>query len=866
MKKEKKVQSGKAARRKAAIVKAIKSMALPVILCAIIVAGVYFVVTFQAKDKELKDIEIKGYDGGTDPIVLENDSLKFTLDPVTTQFEIMVKETGKVWYSTPPDAANDAMALAAEKNKLQSTLIMSFSKDTGLETVYNNFGYGVNNGLYEIETGSDFVKINYTLGDIEREYIIPPVITATEFDEWLGKMAKTDASKVKEYYKKYDINKLGRNDNKEELLAMYPIMETEVIYVLRDSANSKRRVTFEQLFADAGYTMEDYEAHKALAQSEMTTDKPIFNVSMVYRLEGDELVVEVPFSEMEYQEDTPIYTISMLPYFGAGGVADEGFLMVPEGGGAIINFNNGKTSQNQYYTNMYGRDYALVLEDLVNYPSASFNAFGIANGEDSFICMLEGGAPYAAIQADIAGKNHSYNFANAVYTVCYREKYDVGQIANSDIYVYIEDLPDETLSQRYRFVDSNSYIDMAKEYQDYLFDNYGDVLTANTDTSTPVTFEIVGAVDKVRQILGIPTSMPLKLTTFDEAGQMITELKNDGIDNMSVKLTGWCNGGVKQQMLTKVKPISSLGGKKDLEALVDTAKNLGVDLYLEGITQYAHNSNIFDGFFSYADAAKTIAKERAELFQYSAVTYAAREGADSYWLLHTDLAHEMTDNLIKATTGYGTGVAFKDLGMDLSSDFYKKDVRSRQSVMNDQVEKLKAVKASGQNVMINFGNMYALPYSEVVTNMELDGNKHTILDANVPFLQTAIHGYINYTGTPINITGNDVIEVLTAAEYGAGLHFTFMRETAFALQKTLYTEYYGSDYATWHDRMLEIYTRYNSELGHTYNQQIVDHQVFTEDVRCTTYEDGTKVYVNYGNKDYTTEDGLVPANDYKVIR
>ena len=866
MKKEKKVQSGKAARRKAAIVKAIKSMALPVILCAIIAAGIYFVVTFQAKEKEQKNIEIRGYDGTTDPIVLENDSLKFTLDPVTTQFEILVKETGKVWYSTPQDAANDVLALPAEKSKLQSTLIMSFSRDTGLETVYNNFGYGVNNGLYEIETGTDFVKIKYTLGDIEREYIIPPVITATEFDEWLGKMDKKDASKVKEYYKKYDINKLGRNDNKEELLAMYPIMETEVIYVLRDSANSKRRVTFEQLFAEAGYTMEDYEAHKALAQSEMTTDKPVFNVSMVYRLEGDELVVEVPFSEMEYQEETPIYTISMLPYFGAGSTTDEGFLMVPEGGGAIINFNNGKTAQNQYYTNMYGRDYALVLEDLVNYPSANFNAFGIANGEDSYICMLEGGAPYAAVQADISGKNHSYNYVNAVYTVCYREKYDVGSIASSDIYVYIEDLPDETLSQRYRFVNSNSYIDMAKEYQDYLMDNYGDVITANTDTSTPVTLEIVGAVDKVRQILGIPTSMPLKLTTFDEAGQMITELKNEGIDNMSVKLTGWCNGGVKQQLLTKVKPIGSLGGKKDLEALVDTANGLGVDLYLEGITQYAHNSNIFDGFFSYADAAKTIAKERAELFQYSAVTYAAREGADSYWLLHTDLANEMTDNLIKATSGYGTGVAFKDLGMDLSSDFYKKDVRSRQSVMNDQIEKLKAVKASGQNVMINVGNMYALPYSEVITNMDLDGSKHTILDANIPFLQTAIHGYINYTGTPINITGNDVTEVLTAAEYGAGLHFSLMRETAFALQKTLYTEYYGSDYAAWHDRMLEIYTRYNSELGHTYNQQIVDHQVFTEDVRCTTYEDGTKVYVNYGNEEYTTEDGLVPANDYKVIR
>lgn len=35
----------------------------------------------------------------------------------------------------------------------------------------------------------------------------------------------------------------------------------------------------------------------------------------------------------------------------------------------------------------------------------------------------------------------------------------------------------------------------------------------------------------------------------------------------------------------------------------------------------------------------------------------------------------------------------------------------------------------------------------------------------------------------------------------------------------------------------------------------------------TVYEDGTKVYVNYNNEDYKTEDGRVlPARDYLVVR
>ena len=34
--------------------------------------------------------------------------------------------------------------------------------------------------------------INYTLGDIEREYYIPPVSTEEKFNEWLFKMEKKD--------------------------------------------------------------------------------------------------------------------------------------------------------------------------------------------------------------------------------------------------------------------------------------------------------------------------------------------------------------------------------------------------------------------------------------------------------------------------------------------------------------------------------------------------------------------------------------------------------------------------------------------------------------------------------------------------
>lgn len=860
----------KAARKaelKKALIRQLKSLIAPGIIALIILIGVLIILNYRDTEEEDEIIRVNSWEGEETELVLENEALKFVLDPSNTHFTLEVKSSGKVWYSNPEDGASDPLALTSEKGRLQSTMEIIWSTQNGVDAKYNNYDYSIEKGVYDIEMGGDYIKVCYSIGDTEKEYIIPPVITDENFQKWLGLMDQTNSTLVKEYYKKYDINNLSKKDDREQLLADYPIMADEVIWVLRSTIKDNLKKKFEGIFEEVGYTMEDYQADKDLNFAESSFDKPIYNVNVIYRLDGDDLVVEVPLREIEYKSDYPISNLTVLPFFGAGGTEDEGFLLVPEGGGALINFNNGKSSQNDYYANMYGWDMALNREAVVHNTRNYFNVYGISQGNDSFICILEDGAAYASIRADISGRLNSYNYTHAVYSIALREKYNVGEIANSSIYVYIPELPEGSLVQRYSFVNSGSYTDMAKDYQAYLADKYEGYLTVNEDTEVPVAVEIVGAVDKVKQILGVPVSRPLKLTSFKEAANIITDLKSNGVNNMSVKLTGWANGGIQQKMLSRVKPISGLGGRKELQNTVNTAKELGVDFYLDGVTQYAYDSGILDGFFVFTDSARLISKEKAELFEYNPVSYGKRESLDSYYLLHPDLAAEMTDNLAAAASKYGTGISFRETGKDLSADYYVKDIRHRQEVQNQQVEQIKALADQGQQIMINMGNDYLAPYCDMVTNMDLRGSEYTIIDTYVPFYQMALHGYVNYTGEALNLTGETEDELLCSAEYGAGLSFTLMNETAFVLQKTLYTEYYGSDYAAWHDRLMEIYTRYNEELGHTFNQKMIGHEQINSDLSCTIYEDGTLVYVNYSYLDQTAEDGtVVPARDYKVVR
>lgn len=841
---------------------------IAVILVAAIGGGLWYLISTQDNGQgEERIVVAHGYEGPESSYILENDNLKFELDWETTQFTVTDKKTGTQWFSNPQDIESDSISLPAEKEKLNSTLLLTYSTKNGVDTLFNNYFYSIVNKTYEIEQGSDYIKVMYSIGKVDKEYVIPNVITDANMIALMDKLSKSEAAKIKDYYKKYDINNPGKKDNVDELKERYPIYETEPIWAIRDTTKENMKRKLEEYFANAGYTVEDWERDKALDTTVTVTDKPVFNINIVYRLDGEDLLVELPLNEMEYKESYPIYSVSVLPYFGAGSKNDTGYMVVPEGGGAVIDFNNGKVTQQPYYSNMYGWDMAQERKTLVTETRVGFNAFGISRNGKSLLCVIESGAPYAAIEAEIAGKNHGFNQVDAKYNVLHRNQYDVGGRTTAAMFVYEDDMPDESIVQRYRFVDSDSYVDMAHAYGDYIRTKYEGYFDKNTDAEAPVVVEILGAVDKIKQICGIPVLRPLKLTTYKEAQNMVADLYENGFENMSVKLTGWANGGVQQKVLTKIKTVSELGSKKDLKNMIDEAAKLGVTVYLDGVTNYAYNSNLFDGYSYYQDTAKYVSKERVELYDYSTVSYQQLKANDAYYLLKASMVWDMADNLVDTASKYNAGVSFRDYGYVLSADYNKDDLVSRQASMLHQKEQLKGYVDASKKIMINSGNDYAVPYADVITNMDFSGMAYSIIDRTIPFYQIAIHGYVNYTGESLNLAQNCNDELLRSAEYGAGLSFTFMDETAFALQSTLYTQYFGADYESWRDEAVKIYNRYNNELGGIFNQTIVDHKYETATLTCTTYEDNTKVYVNYGYEDVTAADGTkVPARDYTVSK
>ena len=72
------------------------------------------------------------------------------------------------------------------------------------------------------------------------------------------------------------------------------------------------------------------------------------------------LSARILFDEIEEYAEVLITNISLLPYFGAGTTADEGYILIPDGSGAVVEFNSGRVGMERFSKDIYGRDMVLT--------------------------------------------------------------------------------------------------------------------------------------------------------------------------------------------------------------------------------------------------------------------------------------------------------------------------------------------------------------------------------------------------------------------------------------------------------------------------------------------------------------------------
>jgi hypothetical protein len=629
----------------------------------------------------------------------------------------------------------------------------------------------------------------------------------------------------------------------------------------------------EGYFKEAGYTYDDYFEDASKYSAGGSFDKPAFSLTLRYALDGKSLVVNVPFDQIAYRPAYPILQLAVLPFMGAGGLNDQGYMLVPDSSGALIYFNNKKQSQLPYSIRVYGWDEAMPREAIVSDNKALFPAFGIHKNGNALLCVIEEGASYASIRADVSGRNASWNRVYPLFDMVHGAKMDITGRNEREVYLYESTLPaGENITLRYTMCEKPGYMGMAEEYREWLLNKYPALANRSSadrasQRSIPLAVELIGAVNKTQHRLGLPADLPLRLTSYSEMQSMINDFGNYGWNNLKIKLNGWFNRSVDHSVPTKIKLIKQLGSKKDFHGIVSAAEKNNFKLYPEADFFYMKDVKNFSGFNIYRDAARYVNRERIQKYPFSFVWFGERKqwGKLSYIARPASMMR-IIDNFFPKLSALGIqNIAFRNFGSRLAGDYREKRHVSREASMLMRQEKLEQLKNSGKEIIVNTGFVYAVPWADLITDMIIEDQGFGITDVSVPFLPIVLHGIVPYTGRAINLAEDYTKNLLKSIESGAGLYFSFMKEETAELQETKFRQFYANEYDKWVGDADALYKKITADFGHLYNQKIVNHVILSPNVTITEYEDGTKVIVNASDFDTSYNGVSIKAESYKII-
>ena len=209
-----------------------------------------------------------------------------------------------------------------------------------------------------------------------------------------------------------------------------------------------------------------------------------FTIPVEYTLNEDSLKVSCDTSKIKEEnisvKDGKVLTqISLTPSFGAASSEEDGYMIVPDGSGAVIEYNNGKSSYSSSYSQkVYGRDYTIVpLTASKVTEQAYMPVAATVSGKKALVAVATSGDANVSVNAQVNGQNNqTYN--NVYFSFEVRTSDDFYLSGESDpLKVFQEGkLTQEEISVTYYPIakkDDVNYADCAKVYRNYLIENKG---------------------------------------------------------------------------------------------------------------------------------------------------------------------------------------------------------------------------------------------------------------------------------------------------------------------------------------------------------------------------------------------------------
>ena len=601
-----------------------------------------------------------------------------------------------------------------------------------------------------------------------------------------------------------------------------------------------------------------------------------FTIPVRLSLKKDYLHVELMIDKIKELGDSRVIFVKLYQFFGAAGLKDQGYVLIPDGSGSLMKFNSGVQNSYEFGTGGEGVFYAPNPTEVAeqayftnwNEP-LRLPVYGMVKNGDAYFNIIESGEAISELRSYISGYKNSYNTAylqiNVRDTQSRRSATGTG---GSGMY-YTNQLPENYIGRYYFLTGEDAdYFGMAELYRNYLIEEKG-LTPVKESISNALCIGLYGAVKKPKHFLGIPYTGMDPLTTYKEAEELINRLSEDNIGKTYINYLGWSGGGLESTMNVEFKANASLGGKKGIESLIKKAnenKNIILSFDVD-LQSFFGNTSVIRKFrhtaYSLDSSPVTIYKSRIS------AAGALNKNEIGHQLIHPGYIEGFATRFMKsAIESDVANFSFNTIGDSLYCAYNLQFEFTR----DESADAMTSVYASASELtegkgIINTsgGNGYAMIGVDNVIDAPVFGSHNNISMEQVPFYHIVFRGYVNLASNAVNLDSEQDDLILKLAETGMSMYYLLMDADSTSFHNTSFTASYACELDDHYEDMVNNYKRLAPLYKAVGSSGIVDYKNVSKDIKITTFSNGAKVYVNYGDKPVTVGGVKIGASDFTVI-
>lgn len=585
---------------------------------------------------------------------------------------------------------------------------------------------------------------------------------------------------------------------------------------------------------------------------------------LLLSLDGNSIEEQIPdASSNNSAQSKKIVSVVMYPMLGSTKAGSQkGYFFIPDGDGALVNFEKTYPNLNSGYANRYYGDDLGVSgfsegDDFIRDPQRlQYPLYGVIHGvgHDGLMVHILEGSENAELQMYPAGVRTDYYFITNRYI--FRTPYLHFVNTEKSSTVMPKDMDRYQIREELQLLSRNEadYNGIAKRFRSSLF--AGGILSSGEARDNGIPLHLKVLMSSVKGGLFFNTTIPM--TTVSQLGEILTDLKSQGVGHVVAELNELFSDAVTVSGSDRLKINKKLGSVNQFKALEAQAGQYGYEI--APFVNYADYPYKRYAKISMGQDTVKMKNEKYLFFDHQI----GLKRVDNYFLNPYGFKKMLAEDVQRIQS---LGAKHLSLILPVLSSNYGENPLYRAASGAETSRTLATLNAKMDSLYIQSheASKYTVQHARGIFGIEMASSLYPYVTDTIPFTSLVYLGSRELFGETLNTSGDPAGTKLRMVEWGVYPSFDVTHEDT---SKLLYADNWwivSSRYADWRSEILDTYRFVNGALSAVTGQELVTHQVVEPGVVRTVYSNGVEIIVNYTDRDYNFGAVTVRGKDYKVI-